>query len=84
MPITTFSYHQFDHDVNSAKKAAQTGLVIITERGQPMHVLLTFEAYQQMARVNTRIADLLAGPDTARVEIDFLPMHDPARAADFF
>ena len=81
MPITTLSSRQFNQDASFAKKAAQNGPVIITDRGQPAHVLLTFEAYRKMARVNTRIADLLAASDATGIEVEFPRVRDLARPA---
>ncbi|PKM01702.1 MAG: prevent-host-death protein, partial [Gammaproteobacteria bacterium HGW-Gammaproteobacteria-6] len=49
MTITTLSSRQFNQDASRAKKAAQTGPVIITDRGRPAHVLLTFEQYQRLS-----------------------------------
>jgi len=43
MPITTLSSRQFNQDASKAKRAALAGPVIITDRGRPAHVLLTFE-----------------------------------------
>ena len=48
MTITTLSSRQFNQDASNAKKAAKAGPVIITDRGRPAHVLLTFEAYKKI------------------------------------
>lgn len=82
MPITTLSSRQFNQDSSHAKKAAQTGPVIITDRGQPAHVLLTFEAYKKITRVNTKIADLLAMPGAESIELEIAQSRDLAQAAD--
>lgn len=41
MTMTRFSCSEVDLDVSTAKKAAQAGPVIITDRGRPSHVLMT-------------------------------------------
>ncbi|WP_136517949.1 MULTISPECIES: type II toxin-antitoxin system prevent-host-death family antitoxin [Cellulomonas] len=41
---------QFNHDVSAAKRAAKDGPVVITDRGQPSHVLLTYADFQRMTR----------------------------------
>ena len=82
MPITTLSSRQFNQDSSRAKKAAADGPVIITDRGQPAHVLLTFEAYKKITRVNSKIADLLAMPGLDQMELDIRPSADLAQAAD--
>ncbi len=48
MSITTLSSQQFYRKISAAKKAAQSGPVIITNRGRPEYVLLTYLEYQKM------------------------------------
>ena len=45
MSITTRSSRAFNQDASNAKHAAKDGPVIITDRGRPAHVLLTFDDY---------------------------------------
>jgi prevent-host-death family protein len=71
MTITTLSSREFNQDTSRAKKAAQSGPVIITDRGRPAHVLLTIEEYQRVTHSQTSIVDLLAMPGVA--DIDFEP-----------
>lgn len=82
MPITTFSSRQFNQDAGKAKQAAKTGPVFITDRGRPAHVLLTFEAYKKIIGGRTKIADMLAMPGGADLELEIPRMHDRAQAAD--
>jgi len=83
MPITTLSSRQFNQDASKAKKAAEAGPVIITDRGRPAHVLLTFEEYRRITGERGRIADLLAMPGAEDVEIDIPLARELARPADF-
>lgn len=83
MTITTFSSRQFNQDVSKAKKAAQDGPVLITDRGQPAHVLLSWEEYKKITGNNTRIADLLAMPGIDDIELEIPPMRELAQAATF-
>lgn len=69
MTITTFTSREFNQDASGAKKAAKSGPVFITDRGQPAHVLLTIEEYQRITRTHTSIVDLLAMPGVE--DIDF-------------
>lgn len=78
----TYSSREFNQDSSAAKRAAQHGPVFITDRGRPAHVLLTFEAYQKMSSQPAKIADLLAMPDAANIEIEITPLRELARAAD--
>lgn len=82
MTITTLSSRQFNQDASRAKKAAETGPVIITDRGRPAHVLLTFDAYKKITGVRTKIADLLAMPGVADVEFDIPRSRELAHPAD--
>jgi hypothetical protein len=57
--------------------------VIITERGRPAHVLLTFEDYQRLASPRVSIIDLLGGPPGIEdVELEIPSRRDHPRAAD--
>ncbi len=83
MTITTLSSRQFNQDASKAKKAAQAGPVIITDRGRPAHVLLTFDAYKKMTGERAKIADLLAMPGMEDIEFEIPKMSDFAQSADF-
>ncbi len=82
MTITTLSSRQFNQDASKAKKAAKAGPVFITDRGRPAHVLLTFNAYKKITAKATRIADLLAMPRMADLDLEISPARDHAQAAD--
>lgn len=83
MTITTLSSRQFNQDAGKAKKAAEAGPVIITDRGRPAHVLLTFSEYKKITGERTKIADLLAMPGIEDIEFDIPKLRDPAQSADF-
>lgn len=83
MSITTITSREFDQDASKAKRAADGGPVIITDRGQPAHVLLTFAEYKRLTSQRTRIADLLAMPGAEAIELPLVRgKDDAARAAD--
>ena len=69
MAIKTVSSREFNQDISSAKRAASSGPVFITDRGKPAHVLLTFEQYQRITSGNRSIVDMLGMSD----ELDFEP-----------
>ena len=83
MTITTLSSRQFNQDASKAKKAALDGPVVITDRGRPAHVLLTFDAYQKLSGGQKKIADLLAMPGMEEISFDPQQQSDLAQAADF-
>lgn len=70
MAIRTMTSREFNQDTSSAKKAAQAGPVIITDRGEPAHVLLTFEEWRRLSGGRRSLADALAHPGTADLEFD--------------
>ena len=83
MGMTTLSSREFNQDTSGAKKAAKHGPVIITDRGRPAHVLLTFAAYKKITASHAKIADLLAMPGGEDFEFDAPQLRDLALPADF-
>jgi len=48
--MSIMSSREFSHDRSKAKGLAEDGPVIITDRGQPSHVLMTYDGYLRLAR----------------------------------
>ena len=71
---TQMSSRQFNQDTSGAKKAAESGPVYITDRGRPAHVLLTFNAYEELVEPH-RALDLLAEP-AGVADIEFVATKD--------
>jgi len=71
MGMTTLSSRELNHDVSSAKKAAQNGPVIITDRGKPSHVLMTYDEFQRLTGRRRSLAEALSMPGLS--DIDFEP-----------
>jgi prevent-host-death family protein len=71
MSSTTMSCTALNRNIGKAKKAARTGPVIITNRGQPAYVLMNIAQYQQVTGNGKNIVDLLAMPGAE--DIDFNP-----------
>lgn len=70
MGITKISSREFNQDVAKAKRAASSGPVIITDRGEPSHVLLSISLYQHLTGGTANIGDLIGDPDAASVPFD--------------
>ena len=70
MPVTTMSSREFNQDTAGAKKAAANGPVVITDRGAPAHVLLTYDRYLALSGA-TDLVELLGMVEGA--DIDFEP-----------
>ncbi len=70
MTVTTISSREFNQDVSRAKRAADEGPVIITDRGEPAYVLLRHDAYRRLTGCSANILDLLAEPGVEDIEFD--------------
>lgn len=84
MTITTISSRAFNQDAGGAKKAADKGPVVITDRGRPAHVLLSFEAYQKLLGTGPSLLEALSQKEDG--DFDFEPPRmgeDIFRPADF-
>ena len=71
MGITTLSSRELNHDVSRAKKAAKGGPVIITDRGRPSHVLMTYDEFERLTNKHRSLVGALAMPGLS--SIDFEP-----------
>ena len=75
---------EFNQDTGSAKRAAATGPVFITDRGRPSHVLMTFEDFSRLAGSTLTIGELLSQPSGIEgIEFDRQPDRTPAVPARF-
>jgi PHD/YefM family antitoxin component YafN of YafNO toxin-antitoxin module len=72
----TITAREFNQDRGAAKKAALKEPVIITDRGEPSHVLLSAREYNRLKAKQAPLTELLAMPGIA--DIDF----DPPRLSD--
>ncbi|KQV25418.1 prevent-host-death protein [Rhizobium sp. Root1203] len=55
----------------ACKKAAQSGPVIITDRGRPSHVLMTYDDFNRLSGKSRSLVEALSMPGLS--EIDFSP-----------
>ena len=70
MSVTTLSSRAFNQDVSRAKRAADDGPVIITDRGEPAYVLLRHDAYRHLTQGRPSIRELLSLPGAEDIEFD--------------
>lgn len=70
MVVTTLSSRELNHDVSSAKKAAKTGPVIITDRGKPSHVLMTYDEFERLSGKHRNLVEALAMPGLSSIEFE--------------
>lgn len=82
MTTVTITSSEFNRDSGHAKREAQTGPVIITNRGAPAHVLLTWEDYRRLAgHEGKTILEALALPGVENVDFDPPRLDDPPQPA---
>lgn len=82
-PVTSLSSREFNQDTGRAKRAARRGPVVITDRGRPSHVLLTFEEYNRLASRGRSVIDLLGMPAGVEdIDLEVPDLRDTARPAD--
>ena len=70
MTTTRLSSREFNQDVSRAKRAADEGPVIITDRGEPAYVLLRHDSYRRLTRGGPSILELLGQPGAEDIEFD--------------
>ncbi len=70
MSVTKLPSRKLNQDVSRAKRAADEGSVIITDRGQPAYVLLRHKAYRRLAGDAPTILELLDQPGTEDIGFD--------------
>jgi hypothetical protein len=68
--MPTLTSREFNQDVARAKRAAENGPVIITDRGRPAWVLMRHDAYQRLVGRGLGIRDLLAHPESEDVAFE--------------
>ncbi|KQY16714.1 prevent-host-death protein [Rhizobium sp. Root73] len=69
--MSTLTSRELNHDVSSAKKAAQSGPVIITDRGKPSHVLMTYDDFNRLSGKRRNLIEALSMSGLS--DIDFSP-----------
>jgi hypothetical protein len=73
---------EFNQDVSAAKRAADEGPVVITDRGTPAYVLLRHDAYLALVGSGRSILDLLDQPDAPDFEFDPPTLQTLSKPAD--
>ncbi len=82
MRFTKMTSREFNQDTGRAKRAAMSGPVMITDRGQARHVLLNIEAYWQLSGTRRNIVELLALKTTDDLDLTIPPRTDLPRTPD--
>lgn len=83
-PATTMTSREFNHDTGVAKKAATRGPVVITDRGRPSHVLLSYDDYERLVSGTPRLVDLLSRtPGVGEIDLEIPERDELAEPARF-
>lgn len=70
MPRTTITAREFNQDVSRAKRAADVGPVIITDRGKPAYVLLRHDDYRRLTSEGPSLRQAVAQPGGDDIEFE--------------
>jgi len=85
MQISMFSSREFNQRVAVAKKAASAdNLVYILDRGQPTHVLMSMDKFNELSGQTQNILELLAMPEAAEVDFEMERTQDLPRSERLF
>ncbi len=63
---------EFNRDVSLAKRAAHVEPVLITDRGQPTHVLMSIADFRRFTGESENILEILAMPEAVALDSDDL------------
>lgn len=68
--MTMMTAREFNRDVSAAKRAANSGPVVITDRGEPAYVLLSIDEYRRMGEKGASLVDRLSMDDDLDIEFE--------------
>lgn len=70
--MTIMTSREFNQHLGQAQKAAQIAPVIITNRGEPSYVLMSYAEYEKRTdkKPFLSVADAFADPDPASADIE--------------
>jgi len=72
------SSREFNQHVSKAKRAADKGPVVITDRGEPAYVLIRHETYKRLTDKEQPLLDALYYPGADAVEFEVPSRSDKA------
>lgn len=84
--ITTrsLSSREFNHDTARAKRESLRGPVVITDRGEPTHVLMSHTEFLRLTNQDSDFLVQLGKPEgVAEIEFALPRIPDTGRAAEF-
>ena len=72
--MSVLSSREFNRNVSAAKRAARTGPVVITDRGDPEFVLLSIEEYRRLRDDEATLADCISMSEDIELELEPLDL----------
>lgn len=84
----TISSREFNQNTGRAKQAADLGPVVITDRGEPAYVLMTYEDFKELSPADATtkprtLADLHDARPEANFDFEFPRLQWQMREIDF-
>ena len=83
MTITMLTSRELNQDIGRAKRAAKLGPVVVTDRGKPAHVLLSYSEYRRLTASGRTLAEALGMPDVADIKFEPPKVQIAARLPSF-
>ena len=80
--MQTTTSKEFNRQASALRRSASSEPLLITERGRPTHVLMSYAAYQALQVPVQSVADALAMPVLDALDTALQPSRELARAAD--
>jgi prevent-host-death family protein len=83
VPVVTVTSREFNQDVTRAKKAAEKGPVLITDRGRPAHVLLSIQDFRRLTGQRRSLLQALSMPGLSGIDLEIPERGERPRPAGF-
>lgn len=68
--MTKMTAREFNRDVSAAKREANNGPVVITDRGEPAYVLLSIDEYRRIGEKGASLVERLSMDDDLDIEFE--------------
>ena len=75
--VRTMTSREFNRDTAAAKRAAEEGPVVVTDRNRPAHVLLSWAQYRRLVDGAMTPMDVIASTEAAEVDLPLPPRKTP-------
>lgn len=80
--MQTTTSKEFNRQASALRRSATHEPLLITERGRPTHVLMSYAAYVALQGPSVSVADALAMPVPDDLDTFLQPSRELGRAAD--